>query len=92
MNLSSKDVLPVLLGGDLNAYSMAASFARLGIRSVAFARRALPIVKDFKYVDLHIIEALDDCNTAVPELIRFAEQRQEKRLLIILLKKPLSLI
>ena len=77
-------VTPVLLGGDLNAYTMAASFAEAeGVISVCFARDKLAVCNLSSFIELHVVPQLDDVNVAVPELICFAEQRQGERLLLI---------
>ena len=67
--------LPVLLGGDLGAYSFASSFASLGIKSAAFARERLALTDTSSFIDLHIFPELCRAERAVPELIRFAKER-----------------
>lgn len=77
-------VTPVLLGGDLNAYSMAASFADAeGLVSVCFARDKLAMCDLSSFTELHVIPELDDVNTAVPALVSFAEQRNGERFLLV---------
>ena len=77
-------VTPVLLGGDLNAYSLAASFADAeGLISVCFARDKLAMCDLSSFTQLHAIEELDDVNVAVPALLSFAEKRKSERLLLV---------
>lgn len=77
-------VTPVLLGGDLNAYSLAASFADAeGLISVCFARDKLAMCDLSSLTELHAIEELDDVNVAVPALLSFAEKRKSERLLLV---------
>ena len=84
MKKYSEKVTPVLLGGDLNAYSMAASFADAeGLISVCFARDKLAMCDLSSFTELHAIPGLDDVNTAVPALMDFAEQRRGERLLLV---------
>lgn len=84
MKNTENTLLPVLLGGDLNAYSMATSFARFcGVRSAVFSRERLAITDLSQYTDLHIVPRLDDCNYAVPALLEFAAKNKEKRLLLV---------
>jgi D-aspartate ligase len=84
MNGNKKDIVPVLLGGDIGAYSMAVSFARAyGLTSHVFARERLGAVDNFEYIDLHIVKGLDEPETAVPVLIDFAKKRKGERLMLI---------
>ena len=77
-------VTPVLLGGDLNAYSMAASFADAeGLISVCFARDKLAVCDLSSFTDLRVIPELDDVNTAVPALLELAQRRKGERLLLV---------
>lgn len=77
-------ITPVLLGGDLNAYSMAKSFFdAFGVVSEVFARERLAITDFSSYINLHLVRGLNDCNVAVPELISFSKSRQGECLLLI---------
>lgn len=77
-------ITPVLLGGDLNAYSMAMSFAdAIGAVSEAFAREKLAITDLSSYINVHAVRDLNDCNVAVPELISFAKRRAGEALLLV---------
>lgn len=77
-------VTPVLLGGDLNAYSMAASFADAeGLVSVCYARDKLAMCDLSSFIELRVVSELDDVNTAVPELMAFAEKHRGNRLLLV---------
>lgn len=79
-----KKVTPVLLGGDLNAYTMAASFAdACGVVSVCFARDRLAVCNLSSFIELIAVPDLDDVNVAVPILIRFAEERCGEELILI---------
>ncbi len=84
MNKYYEKVTPVLLGGDLNAYTMAASFAEAeGLISVCFARDSLAVCNLSSFIELHVVSNLDDVNVAVPELVRFAEERRGEKLFLI---------
>lgn len=84
MNEYFEKVTPVLLGGDMNAYTMAASFAEAGgFISVCFARDKLAMCSLSSFIELHVVPELDDVNVAVPELIRFAEMRKGEKLFLI---------
>ncbi len=84
MNNKYGSITPVLLGGDLNAYSMAKSFAdAFGAVSEAFMREKLAVTELSSYINTHLVRGLNDCNIAVPELISFAKSRKGERLLLI---------
>ena len=84
MKGNKKNIVPVLLGGDIGAYSMAVSFARAyGLTSHVFARERLAAVDNFEYITLHIVKGLDEPETAVPVLIAFAKEQKGKRLMLI---------
>ena len=77
-------ITPVLLGGDLNAYSMAMSFAEhIGAVSEVFARERLAVTDLSSYINFHTVRDLNDCNVAVPELLSFAKLRHGERLLLV---------
>ena len=81
---TNENIVPVLLGGDLNAYSMAMSFAReCGAVSEVFARDKLAMTELSSFINLHVVKNLDDCNVAVPVLTDFAKANKEKRLILI---------
>ena len=84
MNKNFEKVTPVLLGGDLNAYSMAVSFAEAeGLVSACFARDRLAVCDLSSFTELEVIPGLDDVNVAVPRLLKFAEKRKSERLLLV---------
>ncbi|MBE6634803.1 MAG: hypothetical protein E7617_01195 [Ruminococcaceae bacterium] len=84
MKTSNEDFIPVILGGDLNGYSMAMSFAaRYGVVSHVFARDRLAITDSSAFVRLHTVKALDECDAAVPALMKFADEHKGQRLLLI---------
>lgn len=77
-------VTPVLLGGDLNAYSAAMSFANgFGVRSYVFARDRLAIADTSPYIKLSVVRNLDGCDAAVETLTRFAKEHSGERLMLV---------
>ena len=84
MKKHSENILPVLLGGDLNAYSMATSLKRgRGLNSIVLARDRLAICDGPDYIKLHTVGNLDDHNVAVPVLLDIARRYPGSRLLLI---------
>ena len=74
---------PVLLGGDLNAYSMAMAFAdAFGVQSYVIARDKL-LISSSKYVKQRVVKGLDDVDTAVKYLKSFAKRHKGERLLLV---------
>lgn len=80
----NKLVAPVILGGDLGAYSMARAFAETaGVISYVFARERLAICDSSAFTELTVVKNLDDPNVATELLIEFASAHKEKALIII---------
>ena len=76
--------VPVLLGGDLNAYSMAMSFAdAYGIPSYVLARDRLGISATSPFVRYGIVNGLDKCDEAVGALDEIASRHRGERLLLV---------
>lgn len=74
---------PVLLGGDMNAYSMAMAFAdAYGVRSYAIAREKL-MVSSSKYIKQRVLKGLDNTDEAVKYLKAFAKRHKGEHLLLV---------
>ena len=73
----------VLLGGDLNAYSVAISFhAAYNVKSAAFCRYRCGITAASSILDLHIEPDLLDDAVGTSVLLRYADQFSERPYLI----------
>ena len=84
MKNKREKIVPVLLGGDLNAYSTAMSFAKaLSVKSEVFAREKLALTSLSSFINLHVVKELDDFNVAVPLLTEFAKEHKGKRLILV---------
>ena len=84
MNKQGEIITPVLLGADLNAYTMAMAFAAAGNYVChAFAKDRLGMTDNSAFIKLHIIKGLDDCNVAVPALLDFAKEHKGERLILV---------
>ena len=76
--------IPVLLGLDLNAYSVAISFyERFGVVSHAFGRYRLGITEASRIVRVHIVANLLEGEKGIEALFSFAEKYPNKTLLLI---------
>ena len=81
---TSKKILPVLLGADLNCYSVARAFHEAyGVKSCAFGRYALGTTKYSKIVRFHIVENVDTKEVLLPTLEAFANEHTEELLILI---------
>jgi len=81
--MTENTILPVLLGADLNCYSVARAFHEAyGVKSHAFGRYSLGATQYSKIIDFTIVEELCDSQILLETLINFAEKNTEKKLLL----------
>ena len=79
-----RKITPVLLGGDLNAYSMAlAFFDAIGCISHVFSRERLALTDTSSFIITHKVKELDNPNIAVPCLLDFADEHSNEILMLI---------
>lgn len=84
MNGYSKSITPVLLGADLNAYSVAlAFFEAYGVKSHVFARYRCGATEFSRFIKTHITAGIDDVKRAVPALLKFAAENTGAELFLI---------
>jgi len=84
MNGYSKSITPVLLGADLNAYSVAlAFFEAYGVKSHVFARYRCGATEFSRFIKTHITAGIDDVERAVPALLKFAAENTGAELFLI---------
>lgn len=82
--MAKADFLPVLLGGDLNAYSMArAFFEEYGVTSHVFCEQRLGVTDNTDFISLHTVNALSDVNVLVPTMISFACENRDRELILV---------
>lgn len=82
--LDNKKIMPVLLGGDLNAYSVALAFREaFGVCSHAFVRYKCGATENSAFIKTHICSGLDNTRAMVAELFNFALQNPESDLYLI---------
>ncbi len=74
----------MLLGGDLNAYSVARAFYEAyGATSHVFCAGRLGGTDNADFITLHVVEGLDDVNVAVPALIAFSLEHRDSELILV---------
>ncbi len=83
MNINKK-IVPVLLGADLNCYSVARAFHEaFGVRSHAFGRYELGPTKYSKIVKFTGMEKADEPEVLLPVLEAFAKEHEDALLILI---------
>lgn len=84
MKKHEKSILPVLLGGDLNAYSVALAFREaFGVSSHAFVRYKCGATENSRFIKTHAVAEADDARVAVPELLRLAAEHSDAELYLV---------
>jgi D-aspartate ligase len=79
-----RNLVPVLLGGDLNAYSVALSFKHsFNINSHVFTSYRCGATECSRFITTHQCSGLRDSNIALPELLSFAAKHTGSCLLLI---------
>lgn len=77
-------IIPVLMGGDLNAYSVALAFREAyGVSSYAFTRYRCGATENSKFIKTHICPGFSDIKVAIPELLKFAAENSSAELFLI---------
>ena len=78
------DLVPVLLGADLNCYSMARAFHEAyGVKSYAFGKYELGVTKKSRMIEFRAVPDLDSPDVCLRTLRDFAEARKEETLLVM---------
>ena len=80
----NKNIVPVLLGADLNCYSVARAFHEaFGVKSYAFGRYELGATKYSKIVEFHSMENADVPEVILPVLEDFAKKFEDSLLILV---------
>ena len=78
------NLVPVLLGGDLNSYNVARAFhERYGVITHVFGRYPIGPTKDSKIVSFHVVPKLDSDDIMVAEMRNFAEKNNGAALILL---------
>lgn len=89
MKTNLKNVLPVLLGGDLNAYSVALAFREAyGVSSHAFVRYKCGATENSAFIKTHLCTELADIETAISVLLKFAAENTGAELFLVPCSDP----
>ena len=84
MKKLSQNIIPVLLGGDLNAYSVALAFREAyGVKSHAFARYKCGATQNSAFIKTHVCTDITDVKVLVSVLLKFAAENTGAELFLI---------
>ena len=76
--MDNKNIIPVLLGADLNCYNVARAFhAEYGVKSYAFGRYAIGASNYTRIINFTAVEKLDEPDVMVETLMRFADEHED---------------
>ena len=82
--MMNPEIIPVLLGADLNCYSVARAFHEAyGVRSYAFGRYMLGTIDHSKIIHYTHIDNLDKAEVLLPTLEDFAKKHKEALLILV---------
>ncbi len=85
MKLVEKEFMPVILGADITAYSLARSFhEEYGIKSLVVSQRRARIISESKIIENRVIPGLDDEKYLVEKLIEIGKEFKGKKKLILM--------
>lgn len=80
--MESKDLIPVLIGADLNCYNVARAFhEEYGVKSYAFGRYAIGASNYTRIINFTIVEHMDDPDVMVKTLLDFAKEHEGAKLI-----------
>lgn len=84
MKIIEKEFMAVLLGSDINTYSMARAFhEEYGIKSRVMGKFYTGPSYESKIIDFYAREDLDEKEVFIEELNKFAENNKDKKLLLL---------
>ena len=85
MKIQEQPFMPVILGADITAYSLARTFhEEYGIRSLVVSQRRARIISESKIIENRVIPGLDDVNFLVEQLIKIGKEFKGRKQLILL--------
>lgn len=78
------DLIPVLVGADLNCYNVARAFhEEYGVKSHAFGKYSIGATKYTKIVEFHTVEHLDNADILVSVLTDFANAHPDSTMILL---------
>ncbi len=84
MEFKTEDFLPVILGGDITAYSLARSFhEEYGIRSLVVSQISSHMCADSSIIDNVIVPGMENLDVFLPTLARIADEHPDTKLILM---------
>ena len=81
--MADREIVPVLLGADLNCYNVARAFhMKYGVCSEAFGRYAVSATKYSRIVNFHAVKDIDSDEVMLKQLTGLAEARRGSKLVL----------
>ena len=85
MKFREECFLPVIIGADINAYSLARSFhEEYGIKSLVISMLEAKIISKSKIIENRIYEGLENEDVLIKTLLKIGEEFKSKKKLIVL--------
>ncbi|MCD7827076.1 MAG: hypothetical protein LUG85_00855 [Clostridiales bacterium] len=85
MEFKEREFMPVILGADITAYSLARSFyEEYSIKSLVVSQKQAKIISESKIIENRVIPGLDDVNFLVEQLIKIGKEFKGKKKLILM--------
>lgn len=85
MKLKETCFLPVILGADITAYSLARSFhEEYGIKSLVVSQRRARIISESKIIENRVIPGIDNVDYLVEKLVEIGKEFKNKKKLILM--------
>jgi len=84
LSIQNESFATLLLGNDINSYSMARAFhERYGIRSTVYGKYPTSPCHNSQIIDYHACEQIDLPECFIEKVCRFAERHRDKKVLLI---------
>lgn len=85
MEIVEREFMPVILGADITAYSLARSFhEEYHIRSLVISQKRARIISESKIIENRVIPGLDNVEFLVEKLVEIGKEFQGKKKLILM--------
>lgn len=85
MEIRETEFLPVILGADITAYSLARSFhEEYKIKSLVVSQRRARIISESKIIENRVIPGIDDVEYLVEKLVEIGKEFKGKKKLILM--------
>jgi len=85
MKFAEKEFLPVILGADITAYSLARSFhEEYGIRSLVLSMLKAKIISESKIIENRVYEGLENVDVLIQRLVEVGKEFRGRKKLIVL--------